>query len=55
MPEQPYHDIRLEQVSIVGGTGMMVRNAAITAISTTITTAGGPPFTVQEGGRVDKE
>ena len=52
LPEVPYASIALANVSIGAGTGLVVRNASVSASNTTVQSSSGPAYVLQDGGMV---
>jgi len=53
VPEQPIVNLTLSSVNITATTGLTVRNATVTATSTTISVSSGSAYILQTGGVVN--
>jgi hypothetical protein len=49
LPEQPFTDVRVQDVSIAAEPGLEVRNASVLVKRTTISTTAGPSFDLRAG------
>jgi polygalacturonase len=52
VPEQPIANVTLSSVNITAKTGLMVRNATVTTVSTTINVSSGSVYILQSNGYV---